>query len=202
MPRPPKKTGTRSRGGESKQRRTKRTTVATDETSGSFVRWDAGRALDPRDARTKQQYGELLGRYDDLPPVLAHQLIESEISGTVRSLRIRDIVPRAAPAQLISGEMAEIVQKRLDALGKDYEPEDYMRVLMTTAELPFNVRTAAAKELMPYRHARRAPLPPEDSDSPEEKSVLIVPGVATTEQWEKQSAAVHQSNMKRTKGSK
>lgn len=145
----------------------------------------------PTEAGQRTSYGELISRYEDLPPALAHRLTHAEITGAVFDLKLRDVIPARGAAQLVSGELYDTFQKQLDSLGANPTPLDVLLTGMRLKGLPLSMRMTCAQLAAPYVHQKN-PAPPPD---PDKRGVLVV-GTTTREEWEAMSQA-HYNELER-----
>jgi hypothetical protein len=145
--------------------------------------WDDDALPSSRDPQSRSAYGELLTRYDGLPDRVKHKLIKSEIDGKARAIRLSDIVPSDGLKLQVSGELYDELQGELDKV-PEYTSLAFMRVLMKSRKLPMSTRIAVAKEMLPYEHSKH----PEPVSPTGGRSVLVVPGVVSIADWEKQAA--------------
>lgn len=142
----------------------------------------------------RASYGELISRYEDLPPALAHRLTQAEITGAVFDLKLKDVVPARGAAALVSGQLYDEFQAQLDSLGDKPTPLDVLLTGMRLKGLPLSMRMTCAQLAAPYVHQKN-PAPPPD---PDKRGVLVV-GTTSREEWEQLSQAHYKDLEQRIK---
>lgn len=170
---------------------------APEKASEKLPKWEDDQILSPKNAEHRAAYGELLSRYEDAPPALRQKLIRSELTGEGFNLRLRDVVPKDGLKFQISGELYDELQTEL-AKNPKYTSLDFMRVLLYSDKLPMSTRFDVAKEMLPYEHAKN-PAPAPDGDAV--RAVLVVPGVVSVEDWEREAKAHRERLRKMEEGS-
>ena len=100
------------------------------------------------------RYDALNAQYADMPPKVREKLIQSELYGNAFELRMSDIVPNNSVRALLNGQLYELLQTELAALGPEYTAIQFFEVLMRFPQLPMSYRRDAAKFLAPYKHSK------------------------------------------------
>jgi len=59
--------------------------------------------------------------------------------------------------KILKGEVAEVVERKINALGHSPSPLDVVLVIATTPGVPWDIQHEAIKTVMPYVHAKKAP---------------------------------------------
>ena len=123
---------------------------------------------------------------------LRKKLLRYELTGRGFDLRMKDIFTPDTLKMQMTGELYAALQGKLEEIA-NYTSLDFMRVLLKSPNLPMSTRLEVAKEMLPYEHPRNPTPPPREG---EYRAALILPGVVSVEDWERE-AAKHRERIKK-----